>query len=158
MPDPLHPASPVIPAAPARPVDPVLSLTLPLHGSPFTRWGGSDAQVYNPTEHAVSLGLLPPDCLGRPLSIAEPCAAAPVGDRWPCHLFALDLPEPLPPVLRADRSSTPLERLQAAADRAPLGRARPPLSRLQGAAMFALGAGVIFAVVAGLLHLTRLLP
>lgn len=42
-----------------------------------------------------------------PIDLAEPDAPAPVGDRWPCHLFFALPPEPLPAVLRQDRPYCP---------------------------------------------------
>lgn len=42
-----------------------------------------------------------------PIDLAEPDAPAPVGDRWPCHVFWAPLAEPLPPVLRVDRPYCP---------------------------------------------------
>lgn len=70
MPELLHPAAPVVPAAPALP---------------------------------VALPAAP----ALPIDVAVPDEPAPVGDRWPCHLFWAPPAEPLPPVLRPDHQYDP---------------------------------------------------
>lgn len=37
-----------------------------------------------------------------PIDLVEPDEPAPVGDRWPCHVFWAPMTEPLGPVLRPD--------------------------------------------------------
>lgn len=53
---------------------------------------------------APALPVALPAALSMPIDVAVPDEPAPVGDRWPCHLFWAPLAEPLPPVLRPDRA------------------------------------------------------
>lgn len=54
----------------------------------------SDSRVYRMVGRAAPL----------PIDLVEPDEPAPVGDRWPCHVFWAPMPEPLGPVLRKDRA------------------------------------------------------
>lgn len=75
MPDLLHPAAPIVPCPPGvRHVD--LDAVLRRAGD-----------VPSPP---------------LPIDLVEPDEPAPVGDRWPCHVFWAPLPDPLGPVLRPD--------------------------------------------------------
>lgn len=50
--------------------------------------------------------------MNLPVTLIEPHAPAPVGDRWPCHWFSpeVEWPAPVGPVLRRDRPVAALPR------------------------------------------------